>query len=53
MHKSLKGNKNKVPKLTEAQYEEYIQSLKGENTSQNDGEVIKNGAHAEPFSNKR
>ncbi len=53
MHKSLKGNKNKVPKITEAQYEEYIQSLRGENTSPNDGEGVKNGVHAEPFSTKR
>ncbi|MBQ8657983.1 MAG: hypothetical protein IJ506_02510 [Clostridia bacterium] len=30
MGKSVKEKKNKVPKITEAEYEEYISSLKGE-----------------------
>lgn len=29
MSKSSKGKKNKVPKLTEAEYAQYISSLKG------------------------
>lgn len=29
MSKSSKGKKNKVPKLTEAEYAKYISSLKG------------------------
>ena len=36
MSKSSKGKKNKVPKLTEAEYAAYISSLKGV------GEVEKN-----------
>jgi len=46
MHKSFKGNKSKVPKITEAQYEEYIQSLKGENISPQRIEERKNGINA-------
>ena len=36
MYNSSKGNKNKVPKITEAEYEEYLRCLKGENTPSSD-----------------
>jgi len=52
MHKSFKGNKSKVPKITEAQYEEYIQSLKGDSSSPQSGEGTQNGVNATPFTKK-
>ena len=46
MSKSNREKKNKVPKITEAQYEEYIMSLKEETPMHGFDEVV--GAAGKP-----
>ena len=43
MSKTSKGKNNKIPKLTEAQYEEYIMSLKEESPIHGFDECLKDG----------